>query len=358
MSHAPAYASQISLEDLVALNNEVLSLVRAGVPLERTLGQLRGELPRRLARITDQLATRTAHGETFPQAIQSAGNLFPPVYRALVEAGMRTGRLDAVLASMSKSGTRLAELRRSVGLAFVYPLVVSLMAYGLFVFYLVVLLPQMIMVAERHATPTMLLLDRIGKAAPVWVPVFPCLLVVFVIAWWLGTNRAAVLERNFAARLLGWIPLAGSLLTNIRLATFCEVLRLLIEQQVPLPEALELAAQATGDPRYAHSAQEAAAQLRTGGDQNQHLLAAFPPYLRWAVIAGRHRRSLATMLGHLADTYYERTRHKAQWLRTVFPGLVMMFVGGATVLTYALVVFLPFKGLIEQISTSTTLGLH
>lgn len=360
MSHASAYASPITLDDLVALNNEVLGLVRAGVPLERTLGQLRGELPRRLARITDQLAAQTAQGQTLPQAIESAGDMFPPVYRALVEAGMRTGRLDLALASMSKTANRLGELRRNVGAALIYPLVVLFIAYDLFVFYVTRLLPQMIMVAEQHVTPVMRLLERIGQYSNYWAPIFPVLLILLGFGWWVGTHRAAVLQPTFSARLFRWVPVAGALLRNVRLATLCEVLKLLVEQQVPLPNALELAADASGDPRYARSARHAAAKLTTGGDlgQSDELLNAFPPYLRWTLLAGGRRRSMPAVLGHLADNYYDTAKHKAEWLRTVFPALVVLVVGGLTVLSYALAVFLPFVQLMYQISTSTTLGLH
>ena len=133
-----------------------------------------GAFAERLARITDQLAQRTAQGESLPQAIESAGNLFPPVYKALVQAGMRTGRLDLVLTSMSRSGTRLAELRRTVGMAFLYPLAVVLLAYQLFVFLITRILPQFVIFSEGKATPLLRALEHAGQTAWYWGPIFPC----------------------------------------------------------------------------------------------------------------------------------------------------------------------------------------
>ena len=55
-------------------------------------------------------------------------------------------------------------------------------------------------------------------------------------------------EGRWADRLFGWVPWTGRMLRCSRTATFLEVLALLVENETPLPEAVVLAAEASGDP--------------------------------------------------------------------------------------------------------------
>ena len=76
----------MTLDDLIALNDEIAALVRAGVPLEAGLAELGGDLPGRLGRFAAGLAQRTARGESLAQAITGDAGQLPPAYRAVVEA--------------------------------------------------------------------------------------------------------------------------------------------------------------------------------------------------------------------------------------------------------------------------------
>src|ERR1700722_7046260 len=102
----------VSLDDLIALNDEIVALIRAGVPLERGLAGLSGDLPGRLRNITATLARRMSQGESLTAAMAAEPQTFPAVYRALVEAGLRCGRLAPVLEGLAGSARKLREVRQ------------------------------------------------------------------------------------------------------------------------------------------------------------------------------------------------------------------------------------------------------
>src|SRR3954469_24336539 len=129
----------IGLEDLIALNDEIAALVRAGVPLERGLLDVGGDLRGRLRAIATALGERMSRGASLPQALEAEGERIPRVYRAVVEAGLRTGRLAVALEGLARFARGVAELRRVVGLALIYPLLVMVVAYTLFVGFVVVI---------------------------------------------------------------------------------------------------------------------------------------------------------------------------------------------------------------------------
>ncbi len=96
-----SYAGAATLEQLAALSDEMAALVRAGVPLEQGLEALGGELPGRSGELATLLASRMDAGEGLPQILADEDERFPPVWRAVVEAGFGSGHLCAALAARS-----------------------------------------------------------------------------------------------------------------------------------------------------------------------------------------------------------------------------------------------------------------
>ena len=86
----------ITLDQLLALNDEIAALARAGVPLDQGLLHLGRDLPGRLGAISRQFGQRLEAGEPVLALLGDDGDL-PPAYRAVVAAGIRTGRLSVAL---------------------------------------------------------------------------------------------------------------------------------------------------------------------------------------------------------------------------------------------------------------------
>ena len=113
-----------TLDDLIALNDEIAALVRAGLPLEQGLAELGGDMPGRLGQIATSLAEAAARGEPLDQAMLDHAVALPPVYRAVIQAGMRAGRLPAALEAVAASARRITETHRAAVVAVSYPLMV------------------------------------------------------------------------------------------------------------------------------------------------------------------------------------------------------------------------------------------
>src|SRR5207302_9426861 len=122
-------------DDLVTLNEEVAGMARAGLPLDQGLAALAREMGRgRLQHVTAQLAKDLQAGHPLPEALERQGGRVPPFYAGLVAAGIRTGRVSEVLATLTVYTRALADLRAAVLGALVYPAVilgVALILFGL-----------------------------------------------------------------------------------------------------------------------------------------------------------------------------------------------------------------------------------
>jgi general secretion pathway protein F len=350
----PTLPGAITLDQLIALNDEIAALVRAGVPLEPALAELGADLPGRLGRLASMLAERASRGQSLPQVLSDESARLPPVYRAVVEAGLRSGRLAAALEALAGSIRRVAETRRGVVVAALYPLLVLMFAWGLFAFFAYFtadrLAPAM---KEWHAAGQGLFqwLARCGQWAAYWGPAVPLLILVLATVWWYRSGRAAVAEPRWAGRLLGWLPWVGRTLRWSRTATFAEVLALLVENQVPLDEAVVLAAETSGDPRMVPAARQLAAALKQGGRLYPHAPSrkTFPPLLMWLMSTAGQHTALLPGLKHAAEAYHRRAQHQAELARVFLPVVLTLVLGGSVALLYVLTLFLPYTSLLRAL---------
>ncbi len=337
----------ISLDELIALNDEIVALVRVGVPLDVGLRHLGGELPGRLGKLSQTLAASLQRGQTLPQVLEAHGDLFPPVYRAVVAAGIKAGRLSAALESVATTARHLGEARRLVVMALLYPLLLLLVAWGLFLFFVLKLAPVLRIAFERADTPAARGLDffaGLGQTAHLWGPAVPAVVLLASCWWYFRSGRASLSQPRSAVRLLGWIPWVGAMTRSFRDATLAEILGLLVEHQVPLDEALVLAAEASGDRKLTRGAAKLAAAIRRGEPLGRGLLksAGLPPLVGWLLHSGGHRRILRRALDHVAQIYRRRGSRQAALAQTLLPACATVLIGGGVTVAYGSLLVTPW----------------
>jgi len=342
------------LEQLLALNEEIAALVRAGVPLERGLSLLGRDLPGRLGKIAVQIGAELERGRSLCDALEAAGEAVPATYRAVVAAGVKSGRLAAALEAMASAAQRIAEMRQIIAGALLYPLLVFLLVWGLLAVFMAEILPRVTPVFEDLHAPGAGLLRRmegLGQWAGFWGPAVPAVVLSVAGFWWYQTARASLAEPRLAARLLAWLPVIRGVLRLVHSATFAEVLALLVENRVPLAEALSLAADASGDVRTARAARQMASAVQKGqnlaeGTQPVNL----PPLVRWMIVAGYQRGMLASALRRAADMYRRQAVHRAETARLFIPVLLTLALAGTMTLLYVVLLLGPWIGLLRSIA--------
>lgn len=356
MSEQPSGArSAITLDQLVALNDEMAGLARAGVPLEKGLIHVGADLPGRLGRITTQLGQRMEAGEELAHALAADASL-PPAYRAIVAAGMRSGRLAVALEGMSSLIRRTSETRRLVTASLAYPLMVLLVAYGLLVFTTVKCFPVIESAYSdlaRQGRP-LELVKWFVETLPFWGPKLPLLLVVVLPAWWVLSRRAWAVEGGRRGRKKRWFseryPTVGNLLFSGRMATFAETLALLIEHDVPLDEAVGLSADACGDRRLRDSGRQLAEQLQRGERiSDVSALGGIPPVLAWLLVGSAGRGQMISALRRAADSYRRRAEWMTRWLSVYLPIWLTTAIGGTAAVLYAVAVIGPWSQILFEL---------
>jgi len=346
----PAHGkTAITLDDLVALNDELRALVRAGIPLEKGLRSLGQDLPGRLGTLARSLGERLERVESFVDVLAERSDQFPRAYRAVVAAGVRSGHLPAALEGISTAARRAADLRRVMIVSLIYPVAVLVLASGIFLLTATKLSPMVTRFYQeltRGDIPWWYRqLNRVVEVGPQALLVFWCVLIVSAGWWFYRSSLATALNTD---RRRG-LPTVTRVLHAGRMATFADVLAMMVDHRVPLDEAVVLASEASGDRLLTNSCSALAQRVRSGG-QTVALPKGLPPLLGWLIVAGVRQDQLAKTLRQTAASYRRRAKTMGNWLTVYLPILLSAGIGGAIVALYAFLVMAPFFDLLYRLS--------
>lgn len=344
----------LAISDLIALNDEIAALARSGMPLERGLLGVGGDLPSRLGSIARDLGHEMERGASLGQALESRGPSLPPTYRAVVEAGRRSGRLSEALEGLTGFARSYVELRSAIGLALLYPLLVLLVGYGAFLLMVVDVAPKL---AEAFTSfrvgggGAARGLARMGESVLIWGPILPILLVLGVVAWWIS-GRTSAFRPGRIGWSLRWIPGLSAILDGATAAQFADWLALLIEHDVPWAEAVTLSAEATGNRRLIESARGMAKASIEGKSPAETVrgVRGLPPLLGWLMGQGGRQHAMISALRHAAETYRRRALRRAATLRIVLPSALLLLIGAVASLFYTLTLFAPWTALLRNLT--------
>src|SRR5262249_52363743 len=148
------------------------------------------------------------------------------------------------------------------------------------------------------------------------------------------------------------LPIMGTLLRSARLMSFTELLAILVDHEIPLPEAFRMAGAASSDPVMAVRASEINADLHEGMPlgvalKGQGLV---PEWVAWMTGLGEQRGSLGKSLHLVADLYRRQVEMRAAILRSVLPPIMILATAGMFTALFVISVMLPMIKLLEGLS--------
>lgn len=346
-------STALSIDDFVALNDEMASLVRAGVPLELGLQGFSRGISGKLGDLSDRLSQRMNAGESLEEAIHAEREAFPRVYRFAIEAGIKSGNLPQAMESLSRYARLLSDARRRIRLALIYPAIVVLLAYYLLWMIAVNAVPTIqgaVLSPGEKPSGWQLVVESISETIAA-LGHFPPLIFVGGLIGWMVTSNYFSRSPQLGLTGLQYVPGIRGVWRNSQLANFSEISSILLAHDVPLAEALPLAAETVGDPRLIRETEKLASENEQGQSLSATLrtVTAFPPLMRWMVDVGLRQGKLVGTFQQLSDLYRRRADAQMDRFGVLFPIVLTVLVGGGAVLLYGLAIFLPFTELMKTL---------
>lgn len=351
----PGGTHSVSLDEFLALHEEIAALTRSGVPLQTGLFAVSTDLPGRMRRLTQQVAELLEQGRSLPEALDQVADL-PPFYRAVVVSGIRGGRLTQALEGLTVHLRRLMEFRSLIAVSSVYPVAV----FALTCIFASLMLPRLYTLLASFDRDTQLvesnlltmdLFEAIGKWAA-WTWLLPVILLVLAGGAWSVSSRAMTAQPRTAGRWSAWLPWFGVAQRSGQWAMFCELLALLLEHRVPWSESLRLAADAVGGwaPGVAlHRLADRAQQGMSVADCNLPFTGT-PPLLSLILSQRLPGADTVATLRTLASDLHRRAVFHADQVRQWLPIVMTLVLAGSTVTFYALMVMVPWIWQLQQVA--------
>ena len=336
-------SSTIKAGSLIIFNQELLALLRAGIPLLQCLELLAGHGKDPLLRGSLQRVVELVReGMSFSEALEQAGT-FPPVYRANVVAGERSGTLPEVIARWLAFQDFAQKSRRRILEALIYPaFLVAVLAVALLVIFNVVL-PRFSEIysdggiAMPEATRLLLAFGAFVRRT-VWLQAGLLVAGIAVLRWMITAEAGRrVLERGLLA-----VPRFGTLYRMYHSSIFARTLGVLLAGGMPVLQALEVIQRTTPSERMKRRLTRVAELVRAGSSLHQALeqSAMLDPLAVEMTRVGEQSSALPDMLNHVAD-FFDQEVEKATTAITTLIGPALILAMGVVVLGLLLAVYVP-----------------
>jgi general secretion pathway protein F len=335
---------KLSLADLSLLLRQLATLLEAGLPLEQALSVLieQSSNPYQHGLLAAIRADVLA-GQTLAQAVAQHPNDFPELHRALIKAGETSGELDTVMDKLATYSENQHALQQKVGLAFVYPAIVTAVAIlivGGLLFYVV---PQVISVFEQSHQQLPLLTRSLIWITDGLAAAWPYLLLLLIAG--VFSARHMLKQESVRASLhrkMLRMPVLGRLIQGVNTARMASTLSILFGSGVPLLTALSAASGVVGNLPMRYALDEAARKVREGVSLSRALAVSglFPPVLIHLIASGEKSGKLDVMLFRVAKQQEQEVGGFVSTLTSLLEPILIL-VMGAVVLIIVLAILMP-----------------
>jgi type IV pilus assembly protein PilC len=346
-----AARERISPMEFLVFNQQLATLLRAGIPVLQSLELLQGAQSSAffrsvLSRVLDEVKSGVALSEAF----LSQGSMFPRLYGATLMAGERSGELESVLTRYIHHQQMLEAVRRKVTAALTYPLVLVGLALGLITLLVTYVIPRFagffIGFSAQLPLPTLIVI-----ATANWVQRNILLVAgVAAAAFWL-TRRWLRSEKGHLAwdRAKMKIPFVGQIFHLFGLSQFVRSLATLVAGGTPLVNALEVATSTVTNRAIAGPMARVAPRVREGQSLWSSLEATglFPELSVAMVKVGEATGALEEMLFNVGQFYDESIEVRLGRVVSLIEPAVLVLMGGV-IAALLLSVYLPMFSLLQH----------
>jgi general secretion pathway protein F len=335
---------------LTLFNQELLALLRAGIPLAEALSALAEKENRQVVRaIVAALLAALREGRTLSSALEASPHAFPELYVAMIRAAERTSELDSALARYIAYRQQLEALRAKLVGAAIYPLLLLGVGGLVVLFLLGYVVPRFSHIYEDVGELPWLsqLLLQWGRLVEAHAGTIALVLLAAGLALAAAARSPALWAA--AGRRLWRMPMVGARLRVFQLARFYRTLGMLLSGGIPLVSALAMVSGLLA-PTLREGLAGAIGRIREGRGFTATLAEAglATPVARHMLSVGERAGNLGEMLTRAAEFHEEAAARELDWLTRLFGPLLMLFIGGAIGLIVVLM-YLPIFQLAETI---------
>lgn len=339
-----AGARTVKRRDFLLFNQQMVALIRAGLPLLQALDSILERMPEGAFRryLTD-IRARVQSGQSLSEAFTAQGEVFPRVYAAALTAGERSGELATVMARYLQFAKKTEYVRTKVSGALIYPALLSAMSLGLVALLMFYILPKFSeFYVEFDAKLPGITLFVIGLATFLKSQIG--LIAIIGVGGILAARawRQTPPGRLFFDRLTLKLPGIGPVLRMYNIAQFTRTLSTLLSGGIPLVSSLQTTSGAVDNMEFVNATLAIGEDVRQGRPLWESIdrTGVMSDLTIELVKVGESTGSLDVMLSNIAEYYDEQVDEAMTRVVTMFEPILLV-VMGALVGFLLLAMYLP-----------------
>lgn len=349
----PGLTNRIKDKDVAMFTRQFATMVDSGLSINRALSVLAAQVPNRaLGEKIREVRDAVESGLPLSEALAQHQKLFGELYISMVHAGEIGGSIDAVLANLATQLEKSVELQRKIRGAMMYPIIVVCVISIIFVAMMVFIVPVFKKLFNTLNAPlpgpTKVVIDISNTLASWRVAIVIVVIVGGIIAFrrWIQTEQGREKWDAFKLRP----PIFGPLAHKAALARFSSTTSSLLSAGVPMMEALDIVAKASGNVIVASATRSIRSAVREGKPFAEPMREnkVFPVLLVQMVEVGEQTGALDDMLKRSADYYQAEVDQTVENLSSILEPVMVVFMG-AVVGTIIISLYLPMLTYVKYI---------
>jgi type IV pilus assembly protein PilC len=345
--------SRVSTREFLIFNQELATLLKAGMPLVQSLDILRQRVANPLLKgILDDVHERVRAGSSLSEAFEAQGSLFPGVYTASLLAGEKSGSLEQVIRRYVAYVKVISGVKRKTISALVYPAILLALACIVVAIIVLRVVPEFGAFYNQFdrelplSTRIIVSFSNFAVAYFFFVVLGVAALVFGFVAWLKRPGS----RRRFDKWMLG-VPTLGPIAQKFATSQATRTLATLLGGGIPLVNAIDVSARSIGNQYLAQELTKAAQQVREGRALASAMMAsgAFPDVAIKMVEVGESTGALQEMLNSLSEFYDEEIDTSlTRFITIVEPALLVIM--GIIIAALLLSLYMPLFNLSSMIS--------
>ena len=335
-------ASGLKGRRFLALNQEMLVLMRSGLPILQVLDTMIDRMePGALLNALQEVRNDVKGGSSLSDAFSRFPKMFPQLYIASLRAGEQSGDLPVTLGRYIGYQKRVEAIKAKVRSATFYPALLAIAVTVVLGFLLLYVVPNFTQV-YADANVQLPFLTRVVifvangllTTFPVWLPAM--VIGLLVLRTYARTDRGALIVDRIKLRL----PFFGALFSEYALSTFCRTFATTMASGIPIVQSMQMSRGTLNNRLLENRLAGAVKRIQEGTKISEALeqTGVFPIISLRMIGVGETSGSLVDMLNDVSEYYESEVERRLDRLTTIVEPLMMLtmglLIGGIVVAMY------------------------
>jgi type IV pilus assembly protein PilC len=323
---------KVSEKDVTLFTRQLATMMKAGVPLLQSFDIVgRGHNNPAVSKLLSDIKSDVETGSSLSSAFRKYPLYFDALFCNLVGAGEQAGILDTLLDRLATYKEKILAIKGKIKSALFYPVSIIVVAFVITAVIMIFVIPAFKELFSSFGAdlpaPTLVVMTISDFFVSYWWAIFSAIggsLWFFFYTWKRSEKMQATMDR-----LMLKLPLFGDLIRKATVARFARTLSTMFAAGVPLVEALDSVAGASGNKVYYDATKKIQSEISTGTSltvamQNSEV---FPNMVLQMVAIGEESGALDSMLSKVADFYEAEVDDAVEALSSLMEPIIMVVLG-------------------------------